>query len=93
MLFKSLAVWLSLGSLALSSPLRAEPLDASDDFPSFEEIVKRQDGACTNTPRTRSCWSNGYSIATDFDAKSPPDGTTVVVCMLVDSLSYMLTTL
>ncbi|EMD61339.1 hypothetical protein GGP41_003968 [Bipolaris sorokiniana] len=77
MLFKSLAVWLSLGSLALSSPLRAEPLDASDDFPSFEEIVKRQDGACTNTPRTRSCWSNGYSIATDFDAKSPPDGTTV----------------
>lgn len=77
MLLKSLAVWLSLGSLALSSPLRAEPLD--DEFPSFDEIVKRQDGACTNTPRTRQCWSNGYSIATDFDAKSPPDGTTVTV--------------
>jgi len=75
MLFKSLALWLSLGSIALGSPLQAEPL--SDEFPSFEEIVKRQDGACTNGPRTRSCWSNGYSIATDFDAKAPPDGTTV----------------
>lgn len=81
MLLKSLAVWLSLGSLALSSPLRAEPLD-TDDFPSFDEIVKRQDGACTNGPRTRSCWTNGYSIATDFDAKSPPDGTTVTVSIL-----------
>ncbi|KAH6860803.1 multicopper oxidase-domain-containing protein [Alternaria rosae] len=75
MLLPSLAAWLSFGSVALAGPLRAEPL--SDDFPSFEQIVKRQDGACTNTARTRSCWSNGYSIATDFDAKSPPDGTVV----------------
>jgi hypothetical protein len=77
MLVPSLAVWLSFGSLALAGPLRAEPL--SDEFPSYEQMVKRQDGACTNTARTRSCWSNGYSIATDFDAKAPPDGTTVTV--------------
>lgn len=79
MLLPSLAAWLSFGSVALAGPLRAEPL--SDDFPSFEQIVKRQDGACANTARTRSCWSNGYSIATDFDAKSPPDGTVVTVRM------------
>lgn len=87
MLLQSLAIWLSLGSLALSSPLRAEPLGAGDEFPSFDEIVKRQDGACTNTPRTRSCWSNGYSISTDFDAKSPPDGTTVTVSDALMALS------
>ncbi len=83
MLLPSLAVWLSLGSLTLAGPLRAEPLSSSDEFPSYEEIVKRQDGACTNTARTRSCWSNGYSIATDFDAKAPPDGTTVTVSSIV----------
>lgn len=37
------------------------------------------DGPCTNSPETRQCWTNGYSISTDFDAKSPPDGTTVTV--------------
>jgi hypothetical protein len=81
MLVLSLAVWLSFGSLALAGPLRAEPL--SDDFPSYEQIVKRQDGACTNTARTRSCWSDGYSIATDFDAKAPPAGNTVTVGILL----------
>jgi FtsP/CotA-like multicopper oxidase with cupredoxin domain len=85
MLLKSLVVWLSLGSLALSSPLRAEPLN--DEFPSFDEIVKRQDGACTNTPRTRQCWSNGYSIATDFDAKSPPDGVTVTYNLEISNVT------
>ena len=31
---------------------------------------------CTNGPNTRSCWSNGYSVATDFDAKWPTTGVT-----------------
>jgi hypothetical protein len=98
MLLHSLAVWLSLGSLALSSPLQARTLDTSglstseiDEFPSFDEIVKRQDGACTNTPRTRSCWSLGYSIATDFDAKQPPDGTTVTVSIRISTIKYICT--
>ncbi|KAF2089562.1 multicopper oxidase [Saccharata proteae CBS 121410] len=34
------------------------------------------DSSCTNGPLTRSCWSNGYSIATDFDAKWPTTGVT-----------------
>lgn len=67
MLSKSLAYWLSVGSLAVASAIPAS-------------LIERQDGACTNTARTRQCWSNGYSISTDFDAKAPPAGTTVTVC-------------
>lgn len=34
------------------------------------------DSACTNGPLTRSCWSSGFSIATDFDLKWPDTGVT-----------------
>lgn len=66
MLFPSLAYWLSFGSLTVASAIPTS-------------LIERQDGACTNTARTRQCWSNGYSISTDFDAKAPPAGTTVTV--------------
>ncbi|KAH9870311.1 hypothetical protein IAQ61_005785 [Plenodomus lingam] len=73
MLFHSFINWLSFGSIAFAGiiPLRADPLLSDRD------LENRQDGACTNGPRTRNCWSNGYSISTDFDAKAPPDGVTV----------------
>ncbi|KAI4726713.1 hypothetical protein E4T49_05551 [Aureobasidium sp. EXF-10728] len=35
------------------------------------------DAACTNGPNSRSCWSNGYSVKTDFDQKHPTTGKTV----------------
>ncbi|KAF1808399.1 laccase [Eremomyces bilateralis CBS 781.70] len=35
------------------------------------------DSPCKNGPLTRSCWSNGFSIATDFDEKWPNTGKTV----------------
>lgn len=35
------------------------------------------DSVCVNGPNTRGCWSGGYSIATDFDAKWPTTGRTV----------------
>jgi hypothetical protein len=83
MLGNIVAFWLSLGSLALTGavPHKAELL------PPSRVIARRQapsgtqvpDGACTNGPRTRNCWSNGFSIATDFDAKAPPAGKTVTV--------------
>ncbi|KAF2002818.1 multicopper oxidase [Amniculicola lignicola CBS 123094] len=76
MLIPRVACWLSLGSIALAGaiPKNAAPV-----------VVERQaatstrapDSACTNGPRTRNCWSNGFSIATDFDAKAPPAGKTV----------------
>lgn len=34
------------------------------------------DSACTNGPTSRSCWTNGYSVATDFDQKHPTTGVT-----------------
>ncbi|TGO84187.1 hypothetical protein BPOR_0537g00020 [Botrytis porri] len=34
------------------------------------------DPACTNSPFTRACWGNGFSIATDFDTKNPNTGVT-----------------
>ncbi|KAF2255604.1 multicopper oxidase [Trematosphaeria pertusa] len=81
MLVNTLACWLSLGSLAFAGaiPRNADPL------PPSRVIVERQattstsvpDGQCTNGPRTRNCWSSGFSIATDFDAKAPPAGKTV----------------
>ncbi|KAF2716610.1 multicopper oxidase [Polychaeton citri CBS 116435] len=36
--------------------------------------TKVPDSACTNGPTTRACWKSGFSIATDFDAKAPPNG-------------------
>ena len=34
------------------------------------------DSACTHGPTSRACWSNGFSIATDFDLKFPDTGRT-----------------
>ena len=34
------------------------------------------EGSCRNGPEMRSCWSNGYNIATDFDQKWPNTGIT-----------------
>ncbi|KAL9097158.1 MAG: hypothetical protein Q9165_000585 [Trypethelium subeluteriae] len=39
--------------------------------------TKSADGSCSNGALTRSCWGNGYSIATDFDQKHPTTGNTV----------------
>ncbi|KAH0014443.1 laccase precursor, partial [Aureobasidium melanogenum] len=35
------------------------------------------DSSCSNGPYTRACWTDGYSIATDFDQKFPSTGKTV----------------
>lgn len=47
--------------------------------------TKVADSACTNGPLTRSCWSNGYSVATDFDAKWPNTGVTRSVSLTTRS--------
>jgi hypothetical protein len=89
MLLYSFTSWLAMASVAQALP-RADP--------PTRVLVDRQassaspvpDGACTNSPSTRQCWSNGYSISTDFDAKSPPDGTTVTVGHRLDTLLVLL---
>jgi hypothetical protein len=82
MLLKQVACWLSLGSAAFAVMIPRDPSPV---------IAERQatttsavpDPACTNGPRTRNCWSNGFSIATDFDAKAPPAGKTVTYNLVI----------
>ncbi|KAF2472226.1 uncharacterized protein BDR25DRAFT_284795 [Lindgomyces ingoldianus] len=73
MLLQRISLWLSLGSLSLAGVI---PRDAAQ-LESNSVLLERQDGACTNGPLTRQCWSSGFSISTDFDAKAPPAGKTV----------------
>lgn len=40
-------------------------------------LVEERDTVCTNTPNFRNCWASGFSVATDFDNKSPTTGRTV----------------
>jgi hypothetical protein len=71
MLLHSFTSWLAFGTVALALP-RA-------DSPNRALVAKQADGDCTNSPRTRQCWSNGYSIATDFEEHWPDTGATVTV--------------
>lgn len=47
--------------------------------------TRAADSQCTNGPKNRACWSNGYSIATDFDAKFPTTGKTVQYQLTIDN--------
>lgn len=74
MRFLGTACWLALFSLSSAGAIPKD--DALKPA-----VVQRQatstrvpDSACTNGPLTRNCWSNGFSIATDFDDKAPPAG-------------------
>lgn len=42
------------------------------------ELIER-DSSCVNGPSTRSCWANGFSVATNTDTKWPETGKTVTV--------------
>ncbi|RMZ88774.1 hypothetical protein DV736_g3991, partial [Chaetothyriales sp. CBS 134916] len=55
--------------------LRAELVEMD-----MHKIMPRQgspDSPCTNTPKTRGCWGEGYSIATNYDAEGPMTGRVV----------------
>jgi FtsP/CotA-like multicopper oxidase with cupredoxin domain len=51
----------------------------ADFTPIEDRLFERQtpDSQCTNTPMTRSCWGNGFSIATNYDSVWPTTGKTV----------------
>lgn len=97
MLLHSFTSWLAVASVASALP-RAEPPTRVLVPKQASSASPVPDGACTNSPQTRHCWSNGYSISTDFDAKSPPDGVTVTVgqhftisgCTMLTCLQYNL---
>ena len=67
-------------SLSVGGVLPAEPIErraTSTASASPSSTSKVADSACKNGPLSRACWSNGYSIATDFDQKFPTTGNTV----------------
>ncbi|KAF2018573.1 multicopper oxidase [Aaosphaeria arxii CBS 175.79] len=74
MLLNRVAYLLSFGSLAIAGALPPSRVIAERQASTSSPVP---DGQCTNGPRTRNCWSEGFSIATDFDAKAPPAGKTV----------------
>jgi hypothetical protein len=74
MLLHNLLCWLSVSSISFAGAVpRIVPHKSSP------VIAERQDGSCANGPHTRACWSKGFSIETDFDAKAPPAGKEVTV--------------
>lgn len=54
------------GLLSLQ-PARAAPSSL------LQAIEVRQDASC-NTPSDRACWTDGFDINTDFEAKTPLTG-------------------
>lgn len=48
------------------------------------ELAER-DSSCVNGPTTRSCWQNGFSVATNTDTKWPETGKTVTYNLEVTS--------
>ncbi|QSZ31194.1 hypothetical protein DSL72_000757 [Monilinia vaccinii-corymbosi] len=58
------------------SPVSAGPSTTSSSTSTSAISSLVADPACTNSPFTRACWGNGFSIATDFDTKNPTTGVT-----------------
>jgi len=55
-----------------ASPSSSEPSSGA----SLSTNSRAPNLSCSNTPLTRQCWGDGYSIATDFDTKWPNTGVT-----------------
>lgn len=67
----------ALGSAAATTLVQAAWLPAPLEKRQTATTTRVPDAACTHGPTTRACWTNGYSIATDFDKKFPTTGNTV----------------
>lgn len=56
------------------APVTLKARAATSTSSATSTTTRVADSACTNGPLTRSCWSTGFSAATDFDAKWPKSG-------------------
>jgi hypothetical protein len=77
-----LSVLLALTTLAAARP-NGKLIDRASTATSASSTTSTStsstlvaDSQCTNGPTSRDCWSNGYSIAADFDEKWPTTGAT-----------------
>ncbi|OCK85973.1 multicopper oxidase [Lepidopterella palustris CBS 459.81] len=62
--------------LAISSFSSAATIPQHGASKSHQSAKVGRDGACTHGPLTRNCWSDGFSIATEYDEKTPSTGQT-----------------
>lgn len=69
----------AFASLAAGAVLQADRIEKRATSTSTSAVATPAvaDSSCKNGALTRACWSNGYSIATDFDQKFPTTGNTV----------------
>ncbi|KAI5251392.1 hypothetical protein E4T42_04329 [Aureobasidium subglaciale] len=63
-------------STTVVSVSSSTPVSSASSVSSSSSTSLVADAACTNGPNSRQCWSNGYSIKTDFDLKHPTTGNT-----------------
>jgi hypothetical protein len=59
---------LLLAGLAAAAP-------ASDLSPREEDLSPRAASSC-HSPSNRACWTNGFDVSTDYEAKIPKTGVT-----------------
>ncbi|KAF2492158.1 hypothetical protein BU16DRAFT_105279 [Lophium mytilinum] len=59
------------------------------DSSHFSEVsdIHLRDSTCKNAARTRSCWSNGYSVSTDMDLKWPTTGVTRTYTLTITNVT------
>lgn len=98
-LLSTLTRALPLLTSVLATPV-PEPLEFVNEYGALEAIPpehrgldrrspQSSDTACSNTANTRACWSNGFSIATDFDAKFPETGRDVIYNLEITNMTTL----
>jgi hypothetical protein len=77
MILKKLLTCLIATSVLVRARAIPHPIGHLDEY----ELIKRQtaDPGCVNSPLTRGCWTSGFSISTDYEAKYPNTGKVVEV--------------
>lgn len=61
-------------SLAIFTGSNAAPSSALAAGGDISSLIRRQNSGCTNTATSRSCWSNGFDINTDWYQDTPKTG-------------------
>lgn len=64
-------------ALVVTSSSKTSSSTTSSSTTSSSTTSLVADSQCTNSPTSRNCWKDGYSVATDFDEKWPTTGRTV----------------
>ncbi|RMD40677.1 hypothetical protein DV735_g4428, partial [Chaetothyriales sp. CBS 134920] len=75
------------GTAPAARPARSRTAELTEV--ELNKIMRRDtpDEECTNTPDTRGCWEDGYSIATNYDTGGPTTGRVVTYDLEVQNVT------